>query len=295
MAMNIHTETYPAAAARTGDAPAAVVLVHGAGEHCGRYSHVVEKLTSHGIAVVTGDLPGHGRTEGLRGHVDSFEEYLDAVEGWVRQAEELAERTAQMAFERMGELPGAFRQDASNAPIALIGHSMGGLVVVRYLQERAAAHPRLVSAVVSSPCLRLSKEVPGWQRSLAGVLDSVTPRLRMASNIAPTDVSRAPEVIRSYGTDPLNGNKVSVRWFRELNRAMESACANPHRITVPMLVMQAGQDKLVAPQETEAFYKKLSAHDRHKFVMYPELYHELFNEPERENVFAEMMNWLQGK
>ncbi|MGB8955948.1 MAG: lysophospholipase [Tumebacillaceae bacterium] len=284
MVMNVHTETYPAAASRMGGAPAAVVLVHGAGEHCGRYSHVVEKLTSHGIAVVTGDLPGHGRTEGLRGHVDSFDDYLDAVEGWVRQAEELAERS--------GELPGDMGQDASNAPIAILGHSMGGLVVIRYLQERAAAHPRIASAVVSSPCLRLSKEVPGWQRSLAGVLDGLTPRLRMASNIAPSDVSRSPEVIRSYGTDPLNGNKVSVRWFRELNRAMESACANPQRITVPMLVMQAGQDKLVAPQETESFYKKLPVHERHKFVPYPELYHELFNEPEREVVFAEMMNWL---
>ena len=100
MVKNIHTETYPAAASRTGGAPAAAVLVHGAGEHCGRYAHVVEKLTSHGIAVVTGDLPGHGRTEGLRGHVDSFEEYLDAVEGWVRQAEELADRSGAKPFSR---------------------------------------------------------------------------------------------------------------------------------------------------------------------------------------------------
>ena len=295
MALNIHTQIYQPTAARTGEAPPVVVLVHGAGEHSGRYGHVAALLTSHGMAVVTGDLPGHGRSEGLRGHVDSFDDYLDAVEGWVRQAEALAEQRVRAESEQAGEGQEAVRQSAANAPIALIGHSMGGLVVVRYLQERAHAHPRLVSAVVSSPCLRLSKPVPGWQRSLAGVLDHLTPRLRMGSNIAPSDVSRTPEVVQSYGTDPLNGDKVSVRWFQELNRAMASACANPQRITVPMLVMQAGQDKLVAPQETADFFQKLPAHDRHKFVPYPELYHELFNEPERESVFAEMIRWLEGK
>ncbi|PWK12851.1 alpha/beta hydrolase [Tumebacillus permanentifrigoris] len=271
--MSLHTQTFLGREQVQRTVPLTVVLVHGAGEHSGRYGHVIEALTARGISVITGDLPGHGRSGGISGHVESFDEYLDSVSEWMKLAE------------------------ASSGPdghVAIIGHSMGGLVTVRFLEERAHQHQHLIGAVLSSPCLKLALEVPGWKKSLAGVLNSLAPRLRMASGIQPSDVSRHPTVVSEYGNDPLMGRKVSVRWFQELNAAMETAVAQAQRISVPLLVMQAGQDRLVDPAVAPVFYNRLPAHELHKFVPFHNLYHELFNEPEREAVLAATVEWLES-
>jgi lysophospholipase len=247
-----------------------VVLVHGAGDHSGRYRHVVQALTQKGIAVVTGDLPGAGRTDGLRGHVDSFDHYLDAVDEWVEEAKRLTD----------------------GGPVVVVGHSLGGLITVRYLQERAHRHPQLIGAVLSSPALGVTVQVPGWKRALADVLDRLAPRLRMDSGLDASFVSRQPEVVSAYRSDPHCGGKVSVRWYQELTRAIRLAHEKSDAVRVPVLLMQAGQDKLVDPAASERFYETLSAGG--KFVPYPDCYHELFNEPEQKDVFAEMVNWLEA-
>ncbi|KEO82023.1 alpha/beta hydrolase [Tumebacillus flagellatus] len=270
--LDLHTQILPADTAHSRSVPLTVVLVHGAGEHSGRYGHVIEALQKHGISVITGDLPGHGRSGGISGHVDSFDEYLDSVEKWMRLAEE---------------------QSGESGHVLIIGHSMGGLVTTRYLQERGTNHPNLIGAVLSSPCLKLALEVPPWKKSLAGVLNSLAPRLRMASGIKPSDVSRHPGVVSEYGSDPLMGRKVSVRWFQELGHAMESAVAKAGQITIPLLVMQAGQDRLVDAAVAPVFYNKLPAHPLHQFVPYHNLYHELFNEPEREEVLDTTLSWIE--
>jgi len=269
----LHTLVFPTEAGVTHRADSqecslAVVLVHGAGDHSGRYGHVVRALTSRGIPVVTGDLPGAGLTQGLPGHVDSFDEYLDAVEEWVTQAAELVQC----------------------GRVVLLGHSMGGLITVRYLQERLARTPQVIAAVLSSPCLQLAVEVPGWKRGLAAVLDTATPRLRMNSGLSASLVSRSPEVVQAYEEDPHCGIPVSVRWFRELTRAMEQARAKAEQVRVPVLLMQAGQDLLVDARGAEPFFRRLPAGG--KYVEYPACYHELFNEPEQGEVLQEMTEWL---
>ncbi|MGZ4163868.1 MAG: alpha/beta hydrolase, partial [Tumebacillaceae bacterium] len=108
--MSIHTEVHPAQG--SGDGKPCVVLIHGAGDYCGRYEHVITALQEAGYGVVTGDLPGNGRTQGLQGHVESFDEYLDCVDEWVRQAQKLS----------------------ADGRVVLVGHSMGGLIAVRFLQ-----------------------------------------------------------------------------------------------------------------------------------------------------------------
>lgn len=270
--MSLHTQTFTGPQHVQRERPLTVVLVHGAGEHSGRYQHVIEALTGRGISVVTGDLPGHGRSGGLSGHVDTFNEYLDAVGEWMRAAEAIS---------------------GAEGDVAIVGHSMGGLVTVRYLEERARNHPQLIGSVLSSPCLKLIFDVPGWKKGLSGVLNSIAPRLRMASNIAGADVSRHPEIVQQYETDPLMGRKVSVRWFQELSSAMEAAMAQADAIPVPLLVMQAGQDRVVDSAGAPVFYNRLPAHDLHKFIPFHNLYHELFNEPEREEVLAATLEWLE--
>jgi len=269
--MHVHTERYQGKG--TNRIPLTAVLVHGAGEHCGRYAHVVEWLTERGINVVTGDLTGHGRSGGLQGHVDQFDDYLDCVDGWLREATEMAQ----------GE------------PLVLIGHSMGGLTVVRYLQERAGRHPQLIGAVLSSPCLKLALEVPGWKQWIAKVIGKLMPRLRMASNLDPAQITRSLDVIEANRLDPLVTRKVSARWFLELNEAMEQAVAEADRISLPILLMQAGSDLIVNSRTSEEFYAKLPKRAENQLVVYPDCYHELFNEPEREAALKEMTRWLGSR
>lgn len=269
--MHVHTERYQGQG--TNRIPLTAVLVHGAGEHCGRYAHVVEWLTERGINVVTGDLTGHGRSGGLQGHVDTFDDYLDCVDGWLQEAAEIAQ----------GE------------PLVLIGHSMGGLTVVRYLQERAIRYPQLIGAVLSSPCLKLALEVPTWKQGIAKVVGKMMPRLRMASNLDPTEITRSVDVIEANRVDPLVARKVSARWFSELNGAMEQALAKAEQIHVPILLMQAGSDRIVDARTADVFYAKLPQRVENKFVAYPDCYHELFNEPEREEALEEMTRWLASR
>ncbi len=263
----VHTQIF----ATEQPATLTAVLVHGASDHSGRYAHVIEKLNASGISVITGDLPGFGRSAGLHGHIDRFDQYLDAVEQWVQQAK---------------------AQGGTAGHVILIGHSMGGLVVLRFLQERGHDHPQLVKAVLSSPLLRVAVEIPPWKRTIAKMLDRLLPKLRMPSGIDTAFLSRTPDVVAAYAQDPLCGGVVSARWYQEIVRASESARNQAGKVGVPILLMQAGQDRLVAPEEAEPFFQKVPGRENSRFIHYPQCYHELFNEPEREEIMREMIEWV---
>ncbi len=251
---------------------ATVVLVHGTGEHHGRYEHVARFLNHHGIEVVTGDLPGWGRSPGIKGHIDRFEMYLDSVEEWVEEA--LAEANGQR-------------------PVFVLGHSLGGLVATRFVQ-RYSRRSHLAGLILSSPCLELKIAVPAWKRKLADVLDRVWPTLRLPNEIEPYMVTRDPDIQVQYRTDPLNYGKVSVRWFQEIGRAMEEAWQERNRLDIPMLVLQAGDDCLINPVGVERFVSGAATADL-RFVCFPGLYHEVMNEPEREAVMEQIINWMEPR
>jgi lysophospholipase len=255
---------------QTHGARAVVLLVHGAGEHCGRYQWLASEWQRRRYAVLGTDLPGLGKSGGRRGHIDSFDDYLRVVDRLVRRAEELY----------------------PSIPHILFGHSMGGLIAVRYLQTRPDHGTRLAATVLSSPCLELALSVPRFKAKMAGLLDRIWPRLVQPNGIVATDVSRSLDVVRDYHADPLLVRHVSVRWFMELQRAMTAAMAKPSQFSVPILILQAGADKLVSPAATQRFAEQLKA-PRKKFILFEQCYHELFNEPERELVFKEMAQWLE--
>lgn len=246
----------------------AVVLVHGTGEHHGRYGHVIEMLTDHGYQVWAGDLPGWGRAEGIKGHIDSFSEYLTTVDQWVQTAR---------------------NQLAAELPLYLLGHSMGGLVAVRYVQVYGGKH--LHGLILSSPCLQLKMRVPAWKVELAGYLNRIWPTLRIANGITPDMVTRDAAVRAAYQTDPLNYPKASVRWFNELLQAMDLAWQESGQIRLPALILQAGADRLIKPKAVARFARQLGSEDV-QYVEYPGFYHEILNEPEREQVCKDITDWL---
>ncbi len=244
-----------------------VVVSHGYAEHCGRYREWAEHLTSRGLAAVGLDHRGHGKSGGPRGHVRDFDEFVtdlrtfvDLVEGW---------------------WPGT--------PRVLFGHSMGGLIAFLYL----LAHGETVHAgALSSAAFALPPQGPPWQLRLAMQLGRVVPRMPLGTKLDQGALSRDPAVGRAYVADPLVHRKASAGFFRAFVLAQERALAGAPSLRTPLLVLQAGADRLVSPAGAEAIAARLTT--EHELVMLPGYYHELLNEPpaERAEVVRRLDVWL---
>ncbi|MCA1032458.1 alpha/beta hydrolase [Bacillus timonensis] len=236
-----------------------VVMVHGAAEHHGRYTWLIERWNANGFHVIMGDLPGQGTTSRrVRGHIQSFQDYINTVENWINHSE------------------------TYNLPIFLLGHSMGGLAVIRTLQEKSLP---IDGVILSSPCLGLMKYPPLLLEWLSRGLNIAYPSLRMDSKLSSELATRNKEIHAVDANDTLYVKKVSVRWYRELVAAMEHAFDKMNRFPdVPILLMQSGDDKIVDKTLVKKWFDALSASDK-TYKEWKVLYHEIFNEPERDEVF----------
>src|ERR687890_106877 len=244
----------------------AVVLVHGAHEHGGRYRHVAERLAAAGYAVHAVDHPGHGRPPGRRGNIGSMAVAVDGVDELVRLAAD--------------QHPGV--------PLFVYGHSLGGLIALQYLTGTPDA--RVAGAVVSAAALDTSAAT-AVQRTLAPLLSRLLPGLGVLRLDAEA-VSRDPEVVRDYRTDPLNHNgRMVARTGAEL---MATALAMPRRLpslTLPLLVLHGTADRLVPPAASEVVRAHAGSADLTVRV-YEGLFHEPHNEPEKDDVLADVVAWL---
>lgn len=250
-------------------AKASLLVVHGYGEHGGRYGHLVDHFVPLGYEILALDQRGHGRSGGPRGHVGRFPELVADLHAFRVRVEE----------ERKGR------------PLFLIGHSMGGLIAVHYALAHAAG---LAGLVLSSPALGLADPPGAWRRALAGILSVVAPRVSFHGNVEPALLSRDASVGRAYAADPLVHSRVTARFFTELEGAIEEAAARAPELTLPLLVLQAGEDRLVDPTAAEAFVGRVSSED-HELRVYPGYYHEIFNEIGKERVFADLQTWIEHR
>ncbi|WP_147805169.1 alpha/beta hydrolase [Alkalicoccus halolimnae] len=250
-----------------GKPKATVVIVHGAGEYHARYEWVIEEMRHMNFHVFMGDLPGQGTTEGARGHVDSFKEYVHKVREWLNEAGE------------------------EKLPLILFGHSMGGLISVTTLQHLHAEElPDMV--VLSSPCFGLVNVQPWIKRSSARVLNRVAPRTMFPNGLEPGTGTRDPFMRTRDAEDPLLVKRVSARWYNELTTHMYRAHKQIKRTpNIPFYVMQGGEDKIVDKYAVKAWFNALDV-DEKAYKEWPGLYHEVLNEPEREQVLAHMAGFI---
>ena len=260
----IYSRYYKAAAPR-----AAVVLVHGFGEHSGRYEALIRHLLEHGYDVTVYDHRGHGKSSGLYGHIDRFSHYEDDLQVIIDSA----------------------RKTSSGGGLFLIGHSMGGLVTLRYLTREDAT---VAGAVVSAPLLAIAARVPAHKVLIARIGAALAPRLRLPNDIDPTVLSRDPEVGRAYAADPLVGRLVSTRWFAEAVYAMKEVKTAASKITTPLLLLHGTEDRLAAIEATKALYPLIASRDKELRVL-EGFYHELFNEPEKEEIYRRVTDWLGAR
>ena len=249
-------------------APRAVLaLVHGYAEHSGRYEHFGAWFARRGLAVHGYDQRGHGRSEGPRCHVDRFGDYLDDLD----------------------RLLECVRAEHPGLPLVLVGHSMGGLVVASYLSDR---RPPLAAAVLSGPLLALGPGVSRARQLAARTLRFVWPRLVLGSGLDPAGLSRDEEVVRRYVEDPLVERTMTAGLGAEILAAVPRAAARAFEIQVPVLVLHGAEDPMCPVEGSAAFHGGLQVPGS-SFRPYPGLRHEIFNEPEHEQVFADVLAFVE--
>ncbi|MBI4820459.1 MAG: lysophospholipase [Deltaproteobacteria bacterium] len=255
--------------AAPNDPRAWLLILHGYGEHGGRYDHVAEALSSKGIATIAPDLRGHGRSAGVRGHVGRFDEYhYDAGAG----LEELRKR-------------------AGDKPMLLFGHSMGALLATHWLQKGGGKDLRAL--VLSSPFLGLALEVPRIKLVLGRGMSRYWPTFTQPAGLKGKDVAKDPTFAAAYDTDPLNNKGATARWFTETMAAIDRVMSDAHRLTLPTLLMYGGSDKVASAAATDRFAASLRMTDK-TVERVPNAYHELVHEPlvEREKIFEKISTWI---
>lgn len=246
-------------------ARAVVALVHGLGEHTGRYQHVAEQFTEAGIALVGCDLPGHGRSGGIRGHT-SFENVMDEIDCLLEEADNM--------------YPGRRR--------FLYGHSLGGALVLMYTLKR---RPNLAGTIVTSPGLGVAVRVPAWKYFLARVMARLNPSFVLANGLEQKYLSHDPAVIQAYRADPLVHDRVSASLGWDLLTQGASLIEMADQYPLPLLMMHGSEDHLTSPEATEAFAKRVRP-DLLTYKVWDGLYHEVHNEFEKNQVIQTMLDWL---
>ncbi len=246
---------------------AIVCLVHGLGEHTGRYAHVAGALNAAGYAVLGFDLRGHGKSAGPRGHTPTYDVLMDDI--------------GRLLDETAARYPGK--------PQFLYGHSLGGNLVINYAIRRK---PAIAGVVATSPALRVTNPLPAVQVALAKVMNKLQPGLQMANGLALDGLARDPEVVRAYTSDPLVHNKISVRLAMGMLQAGEWALEHAAEFPLPLLLVHGSADKLTSAAASQEFAAKVRGDCTLK--VWEGFYHETHNEPEKAEVLGFMVDWLRA-
>lgn len=242
-----------------------VVLVHGMGEHSGRYSeHVIPALINASMAVVVYDNVGHGKSNGKRGHCESYEALLDILEGILAKA--------QLLF--------------PEKPLFLYGHSMGGNLVLNYAIRRTS---KLRGVIATSPFLRLAMVPPKWKMTLGKLMLGIWPSITLPSELDANGISRIPDEVNKYVNDPLVHDKVSPMFSLPIIDAGEWVIAHAHELKTKTLLLHGTSDPIIDYQGTVAFYENA---ENAELKLFEDGYHELHYDVCREEMLAVIQNWL---
>jgi alpha-beta hydrolase superfamily lysophospholipase len=252
-----------------GTPRAEVLLVHGFIEHSGRYAAAAESLVGHDWAVTAADLRGHGKSDGARCWVRSFDEYVDDLD---------------LCFERTVAL-------AAGRPLFLLGHSLGGLIAVLWYIRR---RPTLNGLILSGPALEVNKQIFPWLQHLARVGSVLFPRLRLV-RMGARNISRDPQVVTQFRDDPLVFHgRFPVRTGAEILRAGRLARGKFEAVRVPLLILHGTADRVAAVEASQDLFRRAVAADK-TLRLYPGLYHEVLNEPEKEQVLKDLIEWIDQR
>lgn len=242
-----------------------IALVHGFFEHSGRYSHVAEYFNSKNYALITFDQIGHGQSEGLRGHTPSYEHLMENIDQLIEQAKKRYE----------------------GKPIFLYGHSWGGNQALNYVLRRK---PQLNGLVLTGPWIKLAVTPPKIKVALGKIMKSIYPKFSEKSTTDPNYISHDKAVVDTYINDPLNQFKITSAAYFESQDAGDFALENIKQLSIPTLLMHGGDDHFTSVEASKMLAEKNK--DQIELKVWDNMYHEIHNELEKQDVFETTYNWL---
>ncbi len=252
------------------------LLVHGAVEHSGRHAEFIDYLLRSfpDVAVTTFDNIGHGRSGGTRAYVESFRDYVED-------------------FRTVGEF--VHSKNDPETKTFILAHSLGGLITLTALLDTAYGYPFAIAGLVfSSPCIRPRTILASASRPLLLRLDLLTPKLHLPMIYTGKDLTRDPERANDFDTDTLIPKFLSVRMAKEVVEAADRIVGLSYYLRIPSLFLVAGADKIVDPASTLLFSHGIDKHLA-EVIQYPDHYHELWNEVDRQDIFATVKGWVGRK
>lgn len=249
-----------------GKPKASIMLVHGHGEHVVRYDHVAAVLAENGYAMLGFDLCGHGKSGGPRGHVQTYNAYMDDIAAFSQQVE----------------------QRYAGLPHFLYGHSLGGNLVLNYALRRK---PELRGVIATGPWLKLAFQPPASQMKLGRLMNGIAPGFTQHSKLNTKGLSHDQAVVSAYENDPLVHDKISARLFVEMYETGLWALEHAAEFPLPLLLMHGAEDPITSAKASQEFAEK--AGDKVTLKIWDGMYHEIHNEPEQAQVFAYMLDWLE--
>lgn len=246
-----------------------ILIVHGVGEHSGRYQRLTRDLTAKGMAIFSYDQRGHGQSSGKRGHVVNFEQYINDLEMMIETSRQTL---------------------SSQTPFFLLGHSMGGLIVLNYAQQNGS---KIDGLIVSCPGLEPAVHPPKAKIAAAKVMSVLMPSFSFDNELNVQFLSHDQAVVDAYVSDPFVHRRITARWGIEFMNTADKTLKAAHKLKTPVLMQVAGDDKLVNPDAAKEFYKNISASDK-TLQYYDAMYHEIYNETEdfRRLVLNDLETWI---
>jgi lysophospholipase len=257
-----------------------VWVLHGLGEHSGRYEELALFVSQLGFDVLAPDHPGHGlnRLEGGQARLASFDEMIEAC------------REALRFWVSEGPLA---RRGLSHTPWHVVGHSMGGLLTLEWIRRGRREDDTVdfaQRAFISAPPLALRMEVPGWKKSLARVAERLAPDITVPNGLGADDLSYDAANVAAYRRDPLVHGNASPRYFQSMNATAAKVLANPQDFEIPLALAVGEDDPIVDPAAVKRFFESLATHKR--YLAFPRTKHEIFNDTGRAEVYKALVEWV---
>ncbi len=248
-----------------GEIKGVIVLIHGMGEHFGRYKHVVDFFLSIQYAVAGMDYRGHGTSQGKSGHISAYEQLMDDTGLLLKKAGELFK----------------------GLPLIMYGHSLGGNIAANYVLRR---QPALKGLIITAPYFKLAFDPPGWKVALSKIMAKILPALTLPTGLELAALSRSQSVIDAYKSDPLVHDKISASFFINVHAAGLYAIEHAGELKTKTLAMHGLADRITSYLGTTAFAQNNP--QMIELKLWDGLYHEIHNEEEKQQVFEYIAVWL---
>ncbi|MEM6352154.1 MAG: lysophospholipase [Cyanobacteria bacterium P01_D01_bin.14] len=252
----------------SGPTKANIILIHGLGEHIDRYHHVAKTFNQSGYALWAFDNLGHGRSDGQRGHIERWSDYT----------------------ENIGQFLTLVKAQSPHYPCFIYGHSLGALMTLVYVLKQPEG---LGGLVLSAPPIQPSGVEKPWIKAFAKTFSQLLPRLSLSLGLGTESLSRDPKVVRRAEADPLMHSVATLRWGTETIDAIATVRENAHQLRLPILLLHGDADKISDVSGSHELFEAITYSDK-TLLIYPDSYHELHNDLERDQVLQDIVIWLDN-